>query len=75
MQYLDEDDPIGRLRQEVAGFPSDFTLVAWEAALYATFKLSRQYSTQLAVLIDRIAQDYFALQPDYDLRFRIEDYA
>lgn len=74
MQYLDDDDPVDRLRKEVSSFPSDFTLIAWEPTLYATFEMSRQYSTDLAVLLDRIAQEYFALQPQYDLCYQLEDH-
>jgi|GEM_PF-3071176 hypothetical protein len=74
MQYLDEDDPASRLRQEVAGFPPDFKLESWEACLYATFAMSPQYSDQLAVLIDLILKDYFGLQSDYDVCFQIERY-
>jgi hypothetical protein len=75
MQYLDEDDPICRLTEEVAGFPQYFTLIAWDSALYATFHVPQLFSSELAALIDRIMREYFALQPDYEMSYSVEDYS
>jgi hypothetical protein len=74
MQYLDEDEPIRRLTEEVSGFPQDFTLIAWDLALYATFQVPQQFSSQLPALIDRIMREYFALQPDYKISHRVENH-
>ena len=67
MQYLDEDDPAVRLREEVADFPQEFRQIGWDRALYATFEMPQVYSSQLPHLIDRIATQYFALRPDYQI--------
>lgn len=75
MQYLDEDDPIGRLSEEVSSFPRDLELVAWEPALYATFGMPLHLSSGLPSLIDRIVREYFALQPTYQLSYSLEDHA
>jgi hypothetical protein len=74
MQYLDEDDPISRLNAEVSGFPPDFTLIAWDLALYATFQVPQQFSSQLPALIDSIMREYFALQPDYEISHSVENH-
>jgi hypothetical protein len=72
MQYLDDDDPTARLRAEVADFPREFRQVCWDLAMYATFEMPQAYSSQLPSLIDRIATQYFALQPDYQISHVVE---
>jgi hypothetical protein len=72
MQYLDDDDPKLRLSKEVTDFPQDFTQVCWDPALYATFEMPQAYSTQLPTLIDRVAQQYFALQPECEMQYTVE---
>jgi hypothetical protein len=74
MQYLDEDDPIGRLTQEVGSFPQDVTLIAWDSARYVTFDMPQHFSSEMPALIDRIMRDYFDLQPDYEMPFKVENY-
>jgi hypothetical protein len=74
MQYLDDDEPIRRLSEEVTDFPKDFKQVAWDLATYATFDMPQSYSAELPKLIDRIARQYYALQPDYLLTYVVEDY-
>jgi hypothetical protein len=73
MQYLDEDEPIRRLIEEVASFPQDVTLIAWDSARYATFDVPQQFSSEMAALIDRIMREYYALQPDYEMSYSVED--
>lgn len=72
MQYLDEDDPSDRLKEEVDGWPHELKQISWDISLYATFEVSPEFSPQMPSLIDRIVRQYFALLENYDLTYRIE---
>jgi hypothetical protein len=72
MQYLDEEEPTTCLPKEVTVFPKAMKLVCWESCVFATFEISFLFHEGLAILIDRIFRQYFALGEDYSISTKIE---